>query len=81
MVGQVGSRNLNPVVNDTHPDTTHTLRIDQPFPSLAEYAQSLNLDSLDSMEHSHVPWAVLLVKALLVWRDEVCLMAKDSEVN
>lgn len=58
-------------VVDTHPDTTHTLRIDQPFPALEQYARQLDLDSMDSMEHSHVPWVVLLVKALLRWKDAV----------
>jgi amyloid beta precursor protein binding protein 1 len=60
----------NPVV-DTHPDTTHTLRIDKPFPALEKYARELELDSMDSMEHSHVPWVVLLVKAACSWKDRV----------
>jgi amyloid beta precursor protein binding protein 1 len=50
---------------------THTLRIDQAFSALADYARSLDLDDMDSTEHSHVPWAVLLVKASLEWKESV----------
>ncbi|ORY29355.1 hypothetical protein BCR39DRAFT_532469 [Naematelia encephala] len=56
-------------VVDTHPDTTHTLRIDQPFPALEKHARELDLDSMDSMEFSHVPWVVLLVRASCWWKD------------
>lgn len=58
-------------VVDTHPDNTHTLRVDRPFPALEAYAKGLDLESMDSMEHSHVPWIVLLVKAALVWKETV----------
>lgn len=61
------------LVNDTHPDTTHTLRIDRPFPALKKYARSLDMDKMDSTEHSHVPWAILLVKASLDWQTSVGL--------
>ncbi|KAK4684019.1 NEDD8-activating enzyme E1 regulatory subunit, partial [Tremellales sp. Uapishka_1] len=55
-------------VIDSHPDTTHTLRIDQPFTALEEYAKGLDLENIDSMEYSHVPWVVLLVRAGSAWR-------------
>ena len=55
-------------VVDTHPETTHTLRMDQPFPALEQFAKDLNLETLDSMEHSHVPYVVLLVKAVGEWK-------------
>lgn len=64
-------RRADSAVIDTHPDTTHTLRIDAAFPALEEYASSLELNGLDSMEYSHVPYVVLLVKALGVWRSSV----------
>lgn len=62
-------------VVDTHPDSTHTLRIDRPFPELEQYARSLNLDAMDSMEHSHIPWVVLLVRAGCEWKDAVSPLA------
>ena len=58
-------------VVDSHPDSTHTLRIDTPFPALEAYAKGLDLESMDSMEHSHIPWVVLLVKAASIWEDSV----------
>lgn len=56
---------------DTHPDSTHTLRIEKPFPSLESYARGLDMDSMDSMDYSHVPWVVLLVRAAAQWKDSV----------
>ncbi len=61
---------------DTHPDTTHTLRIDQPFRALERYARELDLESMDSMEHSHIPWVVLLVRAGCEWKDKVTLILR-----
>jgi amyloid beta precursor protein binding protein 1 len=58
-------------VVDTHPDTTHTLRIDSPFPALESYARELKLEGMDSMDFSHVPWVVLLVRAAGQWKEEV----------
>ncbi|KAL1413018.1 hypothetical protein Q8F55_000767 [Vanrija albida] len=57
------------LIVDTHPDNTQTLRIDSPFPSLESYARSLDIDSLDSMDHSHIPWVVLLVRAGSIWKE------------
>lgn len=66
-------------VVDTHPDTTHTLRIDKPFPALEAYARSLNMAEMDSMEFSHVPWVVLLVRAGALWRDKVSYKFTSNE--
>ncbi|KAJ9110209.1 hypothetical protein QFC20_003061 [Naganishia adeliensis] len=49
---------------DTHAESTLTLRLDQPFQALVDYARNLDMESMDSMEHSHIPYAVLLVRAL-----------------
>ncbi|WVN89131.1 uncharacterized protein L203_104347 [Cryptococcus depauperatus CBS 7841] len=54
---------------DSHPDTTHTLRLNQPFSTLEEHARSLNFAVMDTMEHSHIPWVVLLVRAACIWKD------------
>ncbi|OWT36091.1 amyloid beta protein binding protein 1 [Cryptococcus neoformans] len=56
-------------VIDSHPDSTHTLRIDQPFPALEQHARSLDLPHMDSMEHSHIPWVILLVRAASLWKE------------
>ena len=61
-------------MSDTHPEQTHTLRVDQPFPELEKAARSLDFDSMDSMEHSHIPWVVILARAVSIWREQVCTM-------
>lgn len=68
-------------VADTHPDNTHTLRIDKPFAKLEEYVRTLDLNSMDSMEHSHVPWVVLLVKAACEWKAKVSQHAQRSLIR
>ena len=66
---------------DSHPDTTHTLRIDQPFPALEKYARELDMDNMDSMEHSHVPWVIILVRAGCKWKDSVRLALSRREAD
>jgi hypothetical protein len=56
------------IVIDTHPDHQHTLRLDTPFPALQEYADGLDLEKMDSMEHGHIPFVLLLIRALKVFR-------------
>ncbi|WWC86452.1 uncharacterized protein L201_001329 [Kwoniella dendrophila CBS 6074] len=68
-IGRVEIQLREHSVVDTHPDTTHTLRLDSPFKLLEEHARSLDLTSMDSMEHSHIPWVVILVRAGILWRD------------
>lgn len=64
-------------VVDTHPETTHTLRVDEPFPALEKYARELDLEAMDSLEHSHIPWVILLVRAVSIWKEQVRLDALD----
>jgi hypothetical protein len=45
--------------------------MDQPFAALEAHARGLNVDAMDSMEYSHVPYVVLLVRAGCQWKDEV----------
>jgi amyloid beta precursor protein binding protein 1 len=59
-----------PVI-ETHSDERGALRIDRPFPALAEWAAGLDLAGMDSTEHSHVPYVVLLVRALQDWKAAV----------
>jgi amyloid beta precursor protein binding protein 1 len=40
------------------------LRLANPFPSLKEYADSFKFEELDSQEHGHVPYSVILIRAL-----------------
>ncbi|KZT64805.1 hypothetical protein DAEQUDRAFT_717458 [Daedalea quercina L-15889] len=46
-----------------------SLRIVRPFPALTKWASELDLDSLDPTEHGHVPFVIILVKAVGEWKD------------
>ncbi|KAI8920822.1 NEDD8-activating enzyme E1 regulatory subunit [Powellomyces hirtus] len=55
-------------VVESHPEQIVDLRFDCPFAALREFAESFNLDELDSMAHSHVPYIVILLKAVDSWK-------------
>ncbi|RUS13626.1 LOW QUALITY PROTEIN: NEDD8-activating enzyme E1 regulatory subunit, partial [Endogone sp. FLAS-F59071] len=57
-------------VIETHPESLTDLRLDCPFPALRDFAASFDLDALDSMDHGHVPFVVVLLKYLDQWRTE-----------
>eukprot|EP00741_Cyanophora_paradoxa_P004415 tig00000802_g4285.t1 len=46
------------------------LRVTSPFPGLVEYAKRFDLAGLDSRQHSHVPYIVILMKLLDKWKAE-----------
>ncbi|KAG9298440.1 hypothetical protein G9A89_008704 [Geosiphon pyriformis] len=54
---------------ETHPENINDLRLDVPFPALSKYAQSIDLDALDNMDHAHIPYVVILLKYLEQWRN------------
>jgi amyloid beta precursor protein binding protein 1 len=47
------------------------LRIGNPFASLKDYCDSFQLEELDSLHLSHVPYIVLLYKAITKWKENV----------
>ncbi|KAG2033554.1 hypothetical protein BDR03DRAFT_925430 [Suillus americanus] len=53
---------------ESHSETSPSLRIDKPFPALKEHALSLEFDKMDSTEHGHTPYVVILVRALEDWK-------------
>ncbi|KAJ8689596.1 hypothetical protein PTI98_012486 [Pleurotus ostreatus] len=55
---------------ESHSETAPSLRIDKAFPGLLEYAKSLDFKTMDPTEHSHIPYVVILVKALEDWKAE-----------
>jgi NEDD8-activating enzyme E1 regulatory subunit len=61
-----------PIV-DTHPDpaSTQDLRILAPWPELVEYtkSQTSNLGHLPDHEHGHVPYLLLLLHYLEIWKE------------
>lgn len=62
------------IVNETTIVETHDplklydLRIDCPWPELQQYADSFDMDALDDADHAHVPYIVIFIKALRLWR-------------
>lgn len=44
------------------------LRLVEPFEELQEYAESFNFESLNSREHAHVPFPVILIHAMKKWK-------------
>lgn len=47
------------------------LRIANPFPDLVSYCDTIDLDALSSIEHSHIPYIVILYKAIQAWKRQV----------
>lgn len=64
---------FTPVI-DTHSETAPSLRLDKPFDSLLMHARALDLESLDAMDHSHIPFVIILIKALEDWKSTVILL-------
>lgn len=60
-----------PVV-DTHPDpaSTQDLRLLEPWPELQDFVKlkTKNLESLDDHDHGHVPYVVLILYYLDIWK-------------
>lgn len=73
-IGFYGSINLishEITVVETHdPLRLYDLRIDKPWPQLKEYIDLIDLDQLDNYEHAHVPYIVIFIKALELWKQQ-----------
>ncbi|KAF8624617.1 hypothetical protein AX15_005772 [Amanita polypyramis BW_CC] len=55
-------------VIESHLETSPSLRIDNAFPALLDYALSLDLENMDITDHGHIPYVVILVRALEEWK-------------
>ena len=54
---------------ESKPDNApEDLRVAAPWPELADFCDGFDLDNCDDATHRHVPYLVLLVRALAVWR-------------
>ena len=54
---------------ESKPDSDpYDLRIANPFPELVEYCSHFALDEMESMEHGHTPYIVILYHAIQAWR-------------
>ena len=63
---------FSPVV-ESHPDTAPSLRIDKPFPALINYAMAIDFVNMDTTDHGHIPYIVILVRVLEEWKKTVSI--------
>ncbi|XP_054718330.1 NEDD8-activating enzyme E1 regulatory subunit-like [Uloborus diversus] len=69
LIGYLRLQASDRTIIESRPENEYQdLRLDQPFSALREYVDSIDLDQLTDQEHSHVPYVVILLKALDVWR-------------
>ena len=65
----------NSSVVESKPDNpADDLRLSQPWPELEQYALSLDFSKMDSTEHSHTPYVVILLQHAAKWRKEVTFL-------
>ncbi len=60
---------------DNPPDD---LRLLDPFPELVQYANKFNFATMDSTEHSHTPFVVILLQQLEKYKSEVGVFTVDA---
>ncbi|KAJ7485285.1 hypothetical protein FB451DRAFT_1337569 [Mycena latifolia] len=53
---------------ESHSETAPSLRIDKAFPALLDYSTSLDFANMDPTDHTHVPYVIILVRALADWK-------------
>ncbi|KAJ2720102.1 hypothetical protein GGI07_004814 [Coemansia sp. Benny D115] len=54
-------------VVESHAELKQDLRLTAPFPALLAFADAIDLSALDSTDLAHVPFVVILIKALQKW--------------
>lgn len=67
----VSNVNILLLVVDAHTEDLPSYRLDNAFPALKNYAVELNFDAMDVTDHGHVPYFVILVRALHDWKQTV----------
>ncbi|KAJ8720229.1 hypothetical protein PYW07_012272 [Mythimna separata] len=56
-------------VIETHPDNEQTdLRLDYPFQALSDFLDSFDIEAVDLKDHGHIPWIVIIYKAVQIWK-------------
>lgn len=71
-IGFYGSLRLisrETTVIETHSSANfYDLRIDTPWEELQKYSDSIDLEKLDVIDHSQVPYVIIFIKALQYWK-------------
>lgn len=58
-------------VIETHPDNEQTdLRLDIPFQALSDYLNNIDINTVDLKDHGHIPWIVIIYKAIQKWQTQ-----------
>lgn len=57
------------IVDAKHDPPLHELRVSRPFPALRAFADRVDLPALSTIDHAHVPFVVLLLKAMDAWKE------------
>jgi len=71
LIGYIRVQVTEHTVIETHPDNQiPDLRLDQPFPSLKKYVDSIDLEAMEYKDHAHVPYLIVLYKYLQQWKGE-----------
>ncbi|KAF8302572.1 hypothetical protein DL93DRAFT_2090588 [Clavulina sp. PMI_390] len=55
---------------DAHTDDLPSYRLDKAFPALLKHSVELNFDALDVTDHGHIPYFIILVRALHDWKSQ-----------
>ncbi|VDK46465.1 unnamed protein product [Anisakis simplex] len=59
------------IMNSHSENVQPDVRLDAPFAELEEMVDAIDLEALNYEEHSHIPYLLLYLKALKIWRQEV----------
>jgi amyloid beta precursor protein binding protein 1 len=58
------------IVIETHPENVIDLRLSNPFQQLSDYISTFDLDNLDQTDHAHVPFVIIILKYVEVYKAE-----------
>lgn len=59
------------LVIESHAETIPSLRVDKPFEALIKHSLELDFKNMDPTDHGHVPYIVILVRAMEEWKASV----------
>ena len=47
------------------------IRVVNPWPELVEFTKQINFDELENVKHKHIPYIVILIQALEIFKNNV----------
>lgn len=68
LVGMFSIQAPEHTIIESHPENAIDLRLSCPFQELVEHTASFDLDSLDKTDHAHVPFVIILLKFVEVYK-------------